>query len=69
MKRRTRKAPSAFEQEVLDVVLLELRRAMKMRVQLTVIIDPWAMGDGTYLFAAPNEQGRSYMIEKRERER
>ena len=58
------KAPTAFEQKVLDVVLRELRRAMRMRGQLTITIDPFVDGGGTHVFASPNTQGRSYTIEK-----
>lgn len=61
MKRR--RPPNAFEQEVLDVMLVELRRAMRLRVQLEVLVDPWALGDGTFIYAAPSVAGRSYTID------
>ncbi len=57
--------PSAFEREVLDVVLLELRRAMRMRGQLSLTIDPFGIGDGAHIFASPNTEGRTYTVEKR----
>lgn len=56
--------PSAFEKRVLDVLLVELRRAMRRREQLSIIVDPFTMGSGTYVFAAPNEQGHTYTIER-----
>lgn len=58
------KKPNEFEQRVLDVVLVELRRAMRKKCQLTVIIDPWWDAGGAYIFAAPNAGGLSYTIEK-----
>jgi len=60
----SRRAPSAFEREVLDILLRELRSAMRARAQLTVIIDPWTAGGGTYIGAFPNEEGRSYEVEQ-----
>jgi hypothetical protein len=53
-----------FEREVLDIVLLELRRAMRMRGQLTITIDPFVHGGGAHVFASPNTNGRSYTIER-----
>lgn len=61
------KPPTKFEREVLAVLLCELRRAMRMKAQLTITIDPYVMGGGTHIFAAPNETGNSYTIEGRTR--
>lgn len=58
-----KKKPTAYEARVLDVLLVELRRAVKLRAQLNIIIDPFVDGSGTYVFAAPNVSGRSYTIE------
>lgn len=52
-----------FEREVLGVLLVELRRAMRLKAQLSIIIDPFTMGGGTYIFAGPNEKGTTYTIE------
>ncbi len=57
------KSPNAFEQGVLDVVLIELRRAMKMKAQLHITIDPWLCGPGATIFASPNAAGRTYEID------
>ncbi len=56
---------STLEQDVLVVVLKELRRAMRMKGQLSIIIDPWTAGGGTYVHASPNTEGRSYEIASR----
>ncbi|MDP3768593.1 MAG: hypothetical protein Q8S13_11320 [Dehalococcoidia bacterium] len=61
------KPATAWERRVLDVMLTELRRAMKLRSQLTIIIDPFTNGGGTHLFAAPNEAGKSYTIDDADR--
>ena len=58
------KPPSAFERAVLDVVLVELRRAVWIRGQLSLTIDPFVAGVGAYVFASPNTSGRTYTIEK-----
>jgi hypothetical protein len=58
------KPPTAFEREVLAILLSELRRAMRMRGQLHVTIDPFVGGDGTYIFASPNTSGRTYELAK-----
>ena len=59
-----KRSPTAFEQEVLDVLLVELRRAMKLGDQLQITIDPWTNPKGgAYIFAAPNSAGRTYTIE------
>jgi len=55
-------APTVFEQKILDTILKELRRAMRMKGQLTLIIDPWTSSGGASLFASPNVEGRSYEI-------
>lgn len=54
--------PTKFECDVLDVVLRELRRAMRSKAQLSILIDPFVRG-GAYIFAAPNEEGTTYTIE------
>lgn len=59
---RRRRPPSAVEREVLDVVLVELRRAMRLRTQLTILLDPFTLGDGIYVFASPQEDGVTYTI-------
>lgn len=65
MKARMKpKPPTLLEREVLDVLLLELRRAMRMRGQLTIVLDPFAHLNGVEIFASPNTEGRSYTIEK-----
>ena len=56
------KPPSAFEQQVLDFVLRELRQAVEKKGQVTVIIDPFLRG-GAHIYAFPNTGGRSYTIE------
>lgn len=61
---RRPKKPSAFEQRVLDVVLVELRKAVRMKGQLMITIDPFVMGGGAHIFASPNTEGRSYTIEE-----
>ncbi len=66
-RRKRQKPPTAFEREVLDIVLRELRRAMRMRGQLDIIVDPFVDGSGTHIFASPNTEGRSYTLEKRGR--
>lgn len=58
------KPPTEFEREVLAVVLVELRRAMRMRGQLSLTLDPFVDGGGAHLFASPNTAGRTYTIEK-----
>jgi len=58
------KPPTKFEREVLDVVLRELRRAMRMRGQLSLTIDPFTYLNGAHIFASPNTAGRTYTIEK-----
>ncbi len=35
------KPPNDVEREVLDVCLIELRRAMRAKAQLHITIDPW----------------------------
>lgn len=57
--RSRRKRVTAFEQRVLDVVLTELRRAVRMKKQLQLTIDPFIMGGGARIFASPNTEGRS----------
>lgn len=57
------KPPTEWEQRVLDILLAELRRAVKAKAQLSITIDPFVMGGGTHLFACPNEMGRSYTVE------
>lgn len=61
-KRRTLKL-RPLEEEVLGVVIIELRRAMRDKRQLTITIDPYALGGGMYLFAARTEAGHTYTIE------
>lgn len=65
--RRTgrRRRITVFEQRVLAVVLIELRRAVRMKGQLQITIDPFVMGGGAHVFASPNTVGRSYTIEGR----
>lgn len=62
--RKARK-PNKFEQGVLDVVLGELRRAMRLRGQLQITIDPFARvhGDGAVIFASPNTAGHTFTVE------
>ncbi len=57
------KPPTEFEAEILDVLLLELRRAMRSRGQLCITIDPYVDGAGAVVFASPNTEGKSYRIE------
>jgi len=57
------KKPSKLEQEVLAIVLKELRRAIRDKRPLELMIDPWVMGGGLYLNAARSEAGHSYTIE------
>lgn len=62
-----KKPPNAFERDVLDVLLTELRRAVRKRAQLSIILDPFVQGGGAYVFAAPSEQGHTYEITARQR--
>lgn len=57
------KPPTPFERRVLEVLLCELRRAMRSKAQLSILVDPFVAGGGTYIFAGPNEQGRSYSFD------
>lgn len=66
MPRKTHPATD-FEREVLDVVLVELRRAMRLRAQLSIIIDPFLPTGGAHIFAGPNESGHTYTIDTRKR--
>jgi hypothetical protein len=59
-----RRPPTDFEREVLDVLLRELRRAMRRKEQLSILVDPFTLGGGTYIFAATNPAGHTYTIEK-----
>lgn len=59
---REPKPPNAFEMQVLKVLLIELRRAMRMKAQLHVIVNPYLAGGGATVFAAPNEEGHTYEI-------
>lgn len=54
---------SPLERDVLEVVLRELRKAVRRKTQCLVTIDPWLQGGGTYVFCSFNETGRSYTIE------
>ena len=65
---REPKSPNAFEMSVLKVLLIELRRAMRLKAQLTVIVDPHLAGGGASIFAAPNDAGRSYEITTEKKE-
>lgn len=58
------KLPNAFEKRILDTLLLELRRAMRARAQLSIIIDPFTRGGGAHISALPNETGRTYEFTK-----
>jgi hypothetical protein len=58
-----RRPPNKFEREVLDVVLVELRRAMRMGEQLSILIDPFLVSGGAYIWAAPSDTGNQYEID------
>lgn len=62
---RKQRPPNEFEREVLDVVLVELRRAMRLKGQLEILIDPWLAGRGTYVFASAHSSGNAYEIASR----
>jgi len=49
--------PDAFEQGVLDVVLVEIRRAIRAKSQLSVTIDPFVSTCGAHISAYSNERG------------
>ncbi len=57
MASRKQKPPTPFERDVLDVLLRELRRAMRMKGQLSIIIDPYIDGGGAFVHASPNTEG------------
>ncbi len=59
---RKPKPATPFEQAVLDVVLVELRCAMRIGEQLSILIDPWVRGGGTYVYATPNDRGKTYEV-------
>lgn len=62
---RKPKPPTPFEREVLDILLAELRRAMRSGAQLSIIVDPFnpIHGEGAHVFASPNCIGKTYTIE------
>lgn len=60
--------PSALEEEILGVVLIELRRAMKDRRQLSITIDPFSCSTGAHVFAARTEAGHTYTIDEEDLE-
>lgn len=57
------KPPTVFEQRVLDILLRELRRAVRMKGQLSITIDPFVRGGGAHIFASPNATGHTYTVE------
>lgn len=57
------KPANAFERRVLDVLLAELRRAMRKREQMQIVIDPYFRAGGAGIWAGPNRDGHSYDIE------
>lgn len=60
-----KRPPTKWEREVLDILLVELRRAVRLKGQLEILIDPWLAGRGTYVFASAHATGRSYEIADR----
>lgn len=66
---RTVKKPNDFEQQVLDVCLVELRRAMKIKAQLSIVCPPTGEPRIDDIFAGPNEQGVTYEIAARPKRR
>lgn len=57
-----KKPPTEWEQRVLDVLLVELRRAVRVRRQSSIIIDPFTMGGGTYISAGPSSEVNTYEL-------
>lgn len=61
---RKPKKPDAFEQGILDVVLVELRRSVRNKDQLSLIVDPFMSYVGAYVHASSNKRGMaSYEID------
>lgn len=44
------KSATALEKRILDIVLRELRGAVRTRQQITVFFDPWVCEPGCYVF-------------------
>lgn len=47
--RRKTKKPNAVERAALAIVLKEMRRAMRLRRQKTITIEPWNRGGGVHI--------------------
>lgn len=59
------RAPTKWEAAVLDVILKELRRAVRDKKPIEIMIDPFVMGGGAYVNASRCEPGHTYTIEGR----
>ena len=64
MKKTPVSPPNIMEKELLRVLLLEIRSAVKHKQQIEITIDPYAGELGCNMFVAPvSDRGRSYAFD------
>jgi hypothetical protein len=63
MPKQRRKKPTQWEQRVLDILLIELRRSVRNKRPLSITIDPFVSEGGAFIFAGQCESGHTYTVE------
>lgn len=62
--------PNPSEQELLDLILREVRRAKRMNnAQLSIIVDPFVTGPGFHVWVSEKTCGTTYECDGRGRAR